>query len=134
MIINALNSGADSYMADFEDSNTPTWSNQIEGQLNIHDAVRRMIEHVNEAGKRYTLNDTTATLLLRPRGWHLDEKHVRVDGERVSAGLFDFALSFFHNAREQLARGAPCKAARLGTSEFGPRRATPASWTMPNTS
>jgi malate synthase len=105
MIINALNSGADSYMADFEDSNTPTWSNQIEGQLNIHDAVRRTIEHTNEAGKRYTLNDTTATLLLRPRGWHLDEKHVLVDGERVSAGLFDFTLSFFHNAREQLARG-----------------------------
>jgi malate synthase len=106
MIINALNSGADSYMADFEDSNTPTWDNQLDGQLNIRDAVRGELSFINEAGKRYALNDNVATLLLRPRGWHLDEKHVLVDGQRVSAGLFDFALSFFHNAREQLARGA----------------------------
>jgi len=105
MIINALNSGADSYMADFEDSNTPTWQNQIQGQINIFDAVRRQLDFTNESGKRYTLNEKVATLLLRPRGWHLDEKHIHVDGERVSAGLFDFGLSFFHNAREQLARG-----------------------------
>jgi len=106
MIINALNSGADSYMSDFEDSNTPTWSNQLDGQLNIRDAVRGDLSFTNEAGKRYALNDKVATLLLRPRGWHLDEKHVLVDGARVSAGIFDFALSFYHNAREQLARGA----------------------------
>jgi malate synthase len=106
MIINALNSGADSYMSDFEDSNTPTWDNQLDGQLNIRDAVRGELSFTNEAGKRYALNDKVATLLLRPRGWHLDEKHVLVDGQRVSAGIFDFALSFFHNAREQLARGA----------------------------
>jgi len=106
MIINALNSGADSYMADFEDSNTPTWANQMEGQLNIHAAVRGELAFTNEAGKRYALNDKVATLLLRPRGWHLDEKHLLVDGQRVSAGIFDFALSFFHNAKAQLARGA----------------------------
>ena len=106
MIINALNSGADSYMSDFEDSNTPTWGNQLDGQLNIRDAVRGELSFTNEAGKRYALNEKVATLLQRPRGWHLDEKHVLVDGERVSAGIFDFALSFFHNAREQLARGA----------------------------
>jgi malate synthase len=106
MIINALNSGADSYMADFEDSNTPTWSNQIEGQLNIRDAVRRDLSFVSDAGKRYVLNERIATLLVRPRGWHLAEKHVLVDGERVSAGLFDFALTLHHNAAEQLRRGA----------------------------
>jgi malate synthase len=106
MIINALNSGADSYMADFEDSNTPTWTNQIEGQLNIRGAVRGDLSFVNDAGKRYALNEKTATLLIRPRGWHLDEKHVLVDGERVSAGIFDFALVLFHNAAEQLRRGA----------------------------
>ena len=105
MMINALNSGADSYMADFEDSNTPTWENQIRGQLNVHAAVRGTIDFVSEAGKQYRLNERTATLLLRPRGWHLDEKHVRIDGARVAAGLFDFALAFFHNAKEQLARG-----------------------------
>ncbi|MEI8297794.1 MAG: malate synthase A [Pseudomonadota bacterium] len=106
MIINALNSGADSYMADFEDSNTPTWTNQIQGQLNIRDAVRHDLSFVNEAGKRYELNEQIATLLIRPRGWHLDEKHVLVDGARVSAGIFDFALTMFHNAAEQVRRGA----------------------------
>ncbi|HQR03664.1 MAG: malate synthase A [Proteobacteria bacterium] len=106
MIINAFNSGADSYMADFEDSNSPKWSNQIQGQINLHDAIRRTISHTNEAGKTYRLNDTIATLQIRPRGWHLDEKHVTVDGQRVSGGLFDFALVFFHNAKEQVARGA----------------------------
>ncbi|MCK9260875.1 MAG: malate synthase A [Azoarcus sp.] len=105
MIINAFNSGADSYMTDFEDSNSPNWSNQIQGQVNLYDAVRRKISYTNEAGKEYRLNDKIATMQVRPRGWHLDEKHVLVDGERVSGGLFDFALFFFHNAREQLSRG-----------------------------
>jgi len=106
MIINAFNSGADSYMADFEDSNSPNWFNQIQGQVNIRDAIRRTINFTNEAGKAYKLNDTIATLQIRPRGWHLDEKHVTVDGQRVSGGIFDFALAFFHNAKEQITRGA----------------------------
>jgi malate synthase len=105
MVINALNSGADSYMTDFEDSNTPNWDNQITGQLNMHDAVRRTIS-LEQNGKQYKLNDKVATLVVRPRGWHLDEKHVLVDGKRVSGGIFDFALFMFHNAKEQLARGA----------------------------
>ncbi len=106
MIINAFNSGADSYMADFEDSNSPKWENQIQGQINIRKAIRREISFTNEAGKEYRLNDKIATLQIRPRGWHLDEKHVTVDGQRVSGGIFDFALFLFHNAKEQLARGA----------------------------
>ena len=105
MIINAFNSGADSYMTDFEDSNSPNWFNQIQGQVNLKDAVRREIGFTNEAGKEYRLNDTIAVLQIRPRGWHLDEKHVTVDGQRVSGGIFDFALVFFHNAKEQVARG-----------------------------
>ncbi|HEY4039186.1 MAG TPA: malate synthase A, partial [Burkholderiaceae bacterium] len=100
MIINALNSGADAYMADFEDSNTPNWDNQIQGQLNLVDAIRRRISFSSADGRVYRLNEKTATLLVRPRGWHLDEKHVLVDGERVSGGLFDFALFIFHNGRE----------------------------------
>jgi malate synthase len=106
MIINALNSGADSYMADFEDSNSPKWENQVQGQINLYKAIRRELTFTNEAGKPYQLNEKTATLQIRPRGWHLDEKHVRVDGERISGGIFDFALAFFHNAKEQVARGA----------------------------
>ncbi len=105
MMINALNSGADAYMADFEDSTTPSWRNLVQGQINLRDAVRRTITF-ETAAKRYRLEDTVATLLVRPRGWHLHERHVTVDGERVSGSLFDFALAFFHNAREQLARGA----------------------------
>ncbi|MDN7674770.1 malate synthase A [Burkholderia oklahomensis] len=105
MIINALNSGADSYMTDFEDSNAPSWTNQIDGQINLRDAVRRTIS-LEQNGKSYRLNDKIATLIVRPRGWHLDEKHVTVDGERVSGGVFDFALFLFHNAKEQLARGS----------------------------
>ncbi|MCU6433535.1 malate synthase A [Undibacterium sp. Jales W-56] len=105
MVINALNSGADSYMTDFEDSNTPNWDNQLTGQLNMRDAVRRTIS-LEQNGKSYQLNDTVATLVVRPRGWHLDEKHVLVDGKRISGGIFDFALFLFHNAKEQLARGA----------------------------
>ena len=97
MMINALNSGAKSFMADFEDSNCPSWENQISGQINVRDAYRKTISFANPDGKQYKLNDTIATLILRPRGWHLMEKHVTVDGEIVSGALFDFALSFFHN-------------------------------------
>ena len=106
MIINAYNSGADSYMTDFEDSNSPNWFNQIQGQVNLKDAIRRELSFVNEVGKEYRLNDEIATLQIRPRGWHLDEKHVLVDGQRVSGGIFDFGVVFFHNAKEQIARGA----------------------------
>jgi malate synthase len=105
MVINALNSGADSYMTDFEDSNSPVWSNQITGQINLRDAIRRTISLVQN-DKSYKLNDKVATLVVRPRGWHLDEKHVTIDGQRVSGGIFDFALYMFHNAKELLARGA----------------------------
>jgi malate synthase len=105
MIINALNSGADAYMTDFEDSNSPVWENQIVGQLNLKDAVRRTIS-LEQNGKTYKLNDKIATLIVRPRGWHLDEKHVTVDGQRVSGGIFDFALYLFHNAKELIARGS----------------------------
>ena len=106
MIINAYNSGADSYMTDFEDSNSPKWDNQMQGQANLYKAIRRELTYTNEAGKTYKLNDKIATLQIRPRGWHLDEKHVLVDGQRVGGGIFDFALVFFHNAKEQVARGA----------------------------
>jgi citrate lyase beta subunit len=105
MVINAFNSGADSYMTDFEDSNAPKWDNQIQGQINLSKAIRRTLV-LEQGGKTYRLDDRIATLQVRPRGWHLDEKHVLVDGQRVSGGIFDFALFFFHNAREQLARGA----------------------------
>jgi malate synthase len=109
MVINALNSGADSYMTDFEDSNSPSWSNQIGGQINIAQAIRRTLTFTQDSaagGKTYRLNDKVAVLQVRPRGWHLQEKHVHVDGQRVSGGLFDFALFMFHNAQELLARGA----------------------------
>jgi malate synthase len=105
MIINAFNSGADSYMTDFEDSNTPNWDNQIQGQINLFQAIRKELS-LEQNGKTYQLNDKVATLQVRPRGWHLDEKHVTVDGQRVSGGIFDFALFLFHNAKEQLAGGA----------------------------
>jgi malate synthase len=105
MVINAFNSGADSYMTDFEDSNSPSWSNQIQGQINLGKAIRRTLT-LEQGGKTYRLNDKVATLQVRPRGWHLDEKHVLVDGQRVSGGIFDFALFMFHNAREQITRGA----------------------------
>jgi malate synthase len=104
MVINAFNSGADSYMTDFEDSNSPSWSNQVQGQINLGRAIRRELT-LEQNGKTYRLNDKIATLQVRPRGWHLDEKHVLVDGQRVSGGIFDFALFMFHNAKEQLARG-----------------------------
>ncbi|MBP9502653.1 MAG: malate synthase A [Candidatus Promineofilum sp.] len=104
MVINALNSGASVYMADFEDSHSPTWAATIEGQINLRDAVNRTITFTSPEGKEYRLNDETAVLLARPRGWHLEEKHVQVDGAPMSASLFDFGLYFFHNARNLLAR------------------------------
>ena len=105
MIINALNSGAKVFMADFEDSLSPTWNRTVEGQINLRDAVRRTITFENPDGKQYRLNEKTATLLVRPRGWHLIEKHVLIDGKPVSGGIFDFGLYFFHNARALLERG-----------------------------
>ncbi len=105
MIINALNSGANVFMADFEDANSPTWENLLAGQANLQDAVRRTISFEAPGGKRYALVEKPATLMVRPRGWHLPEKHVRLGGEAISGSLFDFGLFFFHNAREQLARG-----------------------------
>ena len=105
MIINALNSGANVYMADFEDSNSPTWRNNIEGQANLMAAVRRNITFTSPEGKQYRLNEKIATLLVRPRGWHLWEKHMLVDGKPVSASLFDFGLFFFHNVAAQMAAG-----------------------------
>ena len=106
MLINALNSGADVYMADFEDANTPTWRNMVEGQVNVCDAVDRTISFDNPDGRVYRLNEQTATLLVRPRGWHLPEKHVLIDGAPVSGSLFDFGLFFFHNARKLVDKGS----------------------------
>jgi malate synthase len=104
MMINALNSGASVFMADFEDANSPTWENVVQGQRNVRDAVRRTIS-LETPEKAYRLNDEIATLVIRPRGWHLPERHVLVDGEPVSGSLFDLGLCLFHNAREQLERG-----------------------------
>ncbi len=106
MVINALNSGAKVFMADFEDSLSPTWSNVVEGQVNLADAIRREIDFTSPQGKEYRLGEHPATLVVRPRGWHLLEKHVTVDGEPISASLFDFGLYFFHNAKELLERGS----------------------------
>jgi malate synthase len=106
MVINALNSGANVFMADFEDASTPTWANVIEGQINLGDAIRRRIDFTEPStGKAYELKEKHATLLVRPRGWHLDEAHIEVDGRPMSGSLVDLGLFFFHNAEEQLARG-----------------------------
>ncbi len=105
MIINALNSGAKVFMADFEDSNSPFWANNIDGQINLRDAIRKTISFKNETGKEYKLNEKTAVLMVRPRGWHLPEKHVKVDGDIMSGSLFDFGLFFFHNVKQLLANG-----------------------------
>lgn len=105
MVINAFNSGADSYMTDFEDSNSPSWTNQIQGQINLRSAITRTLRF-EQNGKSYALNEKIAVLQVRPRGWHLEEKHVTIDGQRISGGIFDFALFLFHNAKELLARGA----------------------------
>ena len=106
MVINALNSGASTFMADFEDSSTPSWENMVRGQINLRQAVDRTIGFKSADGKSYALNETTATLLVRPRGWHMLERHVLVDGDPVSASLFDFGLFFFHNAEKLVADGS----------------------------
>jgi malate synthase len=107
MIINALNCGANVFMADFEDASTPRWTNMVDGQFNLASAVHREIDYVDpQTGREYRLNDKTAVLFVRPRGWHLPEKHMTVDGVPMSGSLFDFGLYFFHNAKELLARGS----------------------------
>ncbi len=106
MVINALNSGAKVFMADFEDSHSPTWVGTLEGQMNLWDAVRREIEFTSPEGKHYQLGDRVAALIVRPRGWHLYEKHFLVAGQPIPAALFDFGLYFFHNAKELLERGS----------------------------
>ncbi len=105
MMINALNSGARAFMCDLEDSLSPTWNNVICGQMHLQDAVRKTLAFTNDAGKTYKLNDEIATLLVRPRGWHLPEKHLVLIGEPLSGSLVDFGLYFFHNAKERLGRG-----------------------------
>ncbi len=106
MVINALNSGARGFMADFEDSNSPTWENMIGGHVNLSDAIAGTIEFTSDEGKEYELDDEVATLLVRPRGWHLPEKHLLVDGEPIAGGLCDFGFYFFHNARNLLDAGS----------------------------
>lgn len=105
MVINALNSGANVFMADFEDSNSPTWDNNLQGQINLRDAVNGSIDFINEKGKQYSLNPNPAVLMVRPRGWHLVEKGFEVDGAPISGSLFDFGLFFFHNVKTLLAKG-----------------------------
>jgi len=106
MVINALNSGAKCFMADFEDAHSPTWDATLEGQINLRGAVRRTLRYTSPQGKKYRLNERLATLIVRPRGWHLPEKHLCVDGHPISGSLFDFGLYFFHNAAELLVRGS----------------------------
>lgn len=106
MVINALNSGAKVFMADFEDANSPTWDNQIQGQINLRDAIRRTIQYVSPEGKEYKLKDEVAVLIARPRGWHMVEKHLLVDGKPMSGSLFDFGLYFFHNAKKLIEMGS----------------------------
>jgi len=106
MIINALNSGASTFMADLEDSHSPTWNGTLQGQINLRDAVDQTIEFVNLSGKHYKLGEEIATLIVRPRGWHLVEKHLLIDGQPISASIFDFGLYFFHNAKNLIAKGS----------------------------
>ncbi len=106
MAINALNSGAQCWMADFEDANSPTWENCLEGQINMRDAARLTLTYTSPEGRKYALKDKIATILARPRGWHMEEKHVLLNGQRLSASLFDWGLYFFHNAKTLLARGS----------------------------
>ncbi|MGD1841360.1 MAG: malate synthase A [Thermonemataceae bacterium] len=106
MVINALNSGAKVFMADFEDANAPTWENCVEGQINLRDAIRRQVDFTADNGKQYALKAQTAVLKVRPRGWHLVEKHMLVDGAPISASLFDFGLYFFHNAKTLIEKGS----------------------------
>ena len=137
MVINALNSGAKVFMADFEDANSPTWSNLVEGQQNMIDAQERTIS-LDTGEKSYRLNDEVATLLVRPRGWHLPERHVLVDGEPVSGSLFDFGLYMFHSAqtgdrRAAAGRTSTCRSSRAtsrrgsGTTSSCARRTRSAS-------
>ncbi|BCL78247.1 malate synthase [Ktedonobacteria bacterium brp13] len=105
IIINALNAGARVFMADFEDAHAPTWQGTIQGQINLYDAIRRRITYTNQAGKTYTLHEQTATLFVRPRGWHLNEKHVLIDEQQISASIFDFGLYFYHNAHQLIENG-----------------------------
>src|SRR5712671_6250704 len=102
MVINALNSGANCFMADFEDAHSPTWEGTLDGQYNLREANQGTIQYSTPEGKQYRLKEKVATLLVRPRGWHLPEKHLLIDGEPISASLFDFGLYFFHNARHRL--------------------------------
>ena len=106
MIINALNSGANVFLADFEDSNSPTWHNNLKGQANLRDTVAGTVGYISSEGKHYQLNSKIATLMVRPRGWHLNEKHFEVDGKPISASIFDFGLYFFHNAHRLIAKGS----------------------------
>jgi len=106
MVINALNSGASVFMADFEDANSPTWENNVDGHINVRDAVNRTIEYTSPEGKRYKLNDKIATLLVRPRGWHLNEKHALLEGKPISGSLFDFGMFFFHNVKQSVRNGS----------------------------
>ncbi|MFC2947195.1 malate synthase A [Virgibacillus sediminis] len=106
MVINALNSGAKCFMADFEDATSPTWENVMNGQINLRDAIRRSIDFQSPNGKQYHLNERTAVLIVRPRGWHLDEQHLQFDGEPASGSLIDFGLYFYHNAKELISRGS----------------------------
>ncbi|MBV9368415.1 MAG: malate synthase A, partial [Frankiales bacterium] len=105
MLVNALNSGAKVFMADFEDASTPTWHNKVQGQINLTDAIERRVDFTTPEGKEYKLKDVVAALMPRPRGWHLPEKHVLVDDEPISGSLFDFGLFFFHNAKRLLDKG-----------------------------
>jgi malate synthase len=106
MVINALNSGAKVFMADFEDASTPSWTNLMDGQINLRDAIRKQVDFTADNGKKYNLNKKVAVLKVRPRGWHMEENHVLIDGEPISASLFDFGLYFFHNAWELVRRGS----------------------------
>ncbi len=106
MMINALNSGARVFMADFEDALSPTWDNVVQGQANLQDAARNALDYTSPDGRVYQVGERAATLMVRPRGWHLPERHVHLAGETISASLFDFGLHFFHNARPLLERGS----------------------------
>ncbi|MES2520257.1 MAG: malate synthase A, partial [Bacteroidota bacterium] len=106
MVINALNSGAKIFMADFEDANTPSWHNLMDGQINLRDAIRKQIDFTADNGKQYALKENIAVLKVRPRGWHMEENHILIDGEPISASIFDFGLYFFHNAWELVKRGS----------------------------
>ncbi len=122
MVINALNSGADGFMADFEDANTPTWHNMVQGQINVRDAIMGTITYDGSDGRHYELGDDPATLLVRPRGWHLAERHIRIDDEPMSGSLFDFGMFFFNSraAADRLRAGPVPLPAQDGVPSGGP--------------